>query len=209
MFAMSQDGDALIICDGGLASLVACALAAKRAESAGETPGSIAWFVPLGDETDELRRNAVRAIATLLGLSQGEPKGFTPTLAGETPAQRETRLLLEACASAMRAGLEVVSWAIQPGGSAADEWPELEGIAARMDRTLLCARLGSLDGEGEIRIETPLIDLTDRQIAEFAADLGVATETCWWWGGGSQRPTSEAQRFKPLLEAAGLAPTPA
>ena len=36
----------------------------------------------------------------------------------------------------------------------------------------------------ELRIETPLIDLTDRQLGELALDMGVPVELCWWWGPG-------------------------
>ncbi len=206
---MSQDGDVLIICDGGLSSLVACTQAAKKAETRSEPPTTIAWFVPTGDETDEARRNSMRAISTLLGLSFGESPVRAEAESPETPSQRETRLLLECAAQALAIGVQTVTWAIQPGGTEADEWPDLDDIAERMDRALFCARLALLDAgsdsASDIRILTPLIDFTDRQLAELAADLAVAVETCWWYSGAQHALASSKQRrWKPLLDGVGL-----
>ncbi len=205
---MSQDGVELIICDGGLPSLVACTLAAKRGETRGEPTTAIAWFVPTGDDTDDIRRNSVRAVSTLLGLSHGDAGVQSVDL---SPGQRETRMLLDASAHAIDTGVPTVIWAIHPGGSEPNDWPDLDAISTRMDRALMCARLASLDASdpstADIHIEVPLIDLTDRQLSELAADLGVAVETCWWWGGG-ESGAIEARRWKPLLEAAGLLAMP-
>lgn len=204
---MSQDGE-LIICDGGLAGLVACTIAAKRTETATETAEArpIAWFVPAGDQTDEARRNAVRAAATILDLGLAE--SVSPATS-EGPS--ESAMLLASAAEALRRGASTVTWAVHVGADEPDAWPDLDAIATRMDRALLCARLAGLDaGDAtEVRIETPLIDLTDRQLAELAADLGVAAETCWWWGSADPIADAQRRRFGPLLEAAGLTPVSA
>jgi 7-cyano-7-deazaguanine synthase in queuosine biosynthesis len=70
-------------------------------------------------------------------------------------------------------------------------WPvhcgaDLEAMDRALARARLVERLVNLDlpageeDEPPLRIETPLLDLSDRQIAELAADLDAPLDVCWW-----------------------------
>jgi len=200
MEPMSEEGGSLIISDGGLAGLVGATIASQ--ESA---PGTI-WLAPAGDDNDDARTNAVAVQASVLDLGVTHDD---PSHPGD-----ETTMLLSAARAALGAGLDRVIWAIHLGGHDPDAWPDLDELATRMDKALLCGRLASLEASTQIgvSIETPLIDLTDRQLADLAADLAAPIETCWWWSIGTAGlgPAGvEHDRFKPLLEQVGLTVEPA
>ncbi len=201
---MPETGAYIVICDGDLAGLVACALAAR--DDADEQ-GAIAWFVPPGDETDEARRRAVLAGASALGLEVLE----APTPRGASPGEVQTQMLLTCAHEAIRRRCNRIIWGVQIGGSTGDDWPDLDDLAARIDRALLCARLASLDapriGPGGVQIDTPIIDLTDRQLAELALDLGVPVECCWWMRDQSEAAQTVRNRWKGMLETISGSPT--
>jgi len=201
---MPESGPHIVICDGDLPGLVACALAARDHE--GEDP-SVAWFVPVGDATDEARRRSVLAGASALGLEVVE----APTPRAGSPAEIQTQMLLTCAHEAIRRRIARIIWGVHIGGAARDDWPDLDDLAAMIDRALLCARLASLDapriGPSGVRIETPIIDLTDRQLAELAQDLGVPVECCWWMRDESEAAQRVRNRWKGLLETVSGSPT--
>jgi hypothetical protein len=91
--------------------------------------------------------------------------------------------------------------------------PDLDTIATTTDRTLLVSRLASLDlwddpesQVPEIRIETPLIDLADEQIADMASDLAVPWSTVWWLEASGERARQARERWEPICERFGLMP---
>lgn len=193
----------MVITDAGLAGLVACALSLRSAESEGAQVAPSAWFAPVGDGHDDARRAALRVQAGVLSIDlAGE---CAPAPSADAPGRRENLVLLDACYHAIRLRIPRIVWGVQIGGEAPDDWPDLDDLATRLDRALLCARLASLDaprvGPGDVRIETPLIDLTDRQLAELAVDLAIPFESLWWWQ--SDRENPEAARWRDLLASAG------
>jgi len=108
----------------------------------------------------------------------------------DTPA-RPSLLLLEAAAQAAAHECPQVIWAAHCGS-------DLESMAAGADRARLAGRLARLDDPMAaslgLRIRTPLLDLSDSQIAELAVDLDAPEDLCWWRLAGAGIPgASEAQ----------------
>lgn len=165
----------IVISDGSLPALVAACLAAEEARE-GEAVGL--WAVrPLADDGGGAAERAVQAHAELLGaeiIDADDPSGVPPTPAGGAPTA--SGVLLHAATAAAAAGASRLIW---PEVAAGD----LERMAREADRALLISRLVGLDEAAPARfeIETPLLDLTDEQVAELALDLDAPVWRCWWW----------------------------
>ena len=87
---------------------------------------------------------------------------------------------------------------------------DLDRIAQAADRALLAGRLAGLDAtlhaSPGVQVETPLLDLTDGQLADLAMDMDVPLETCWWWGGDTGHDAQAHQaraRWRSSLAAVG------
>jgi hypothetical protein len=88
--------------------------------------------------------------------------------------------------------------------------PIVERVAAAIDAATLASRfastLGHLGGEAAPapRIETPLADLTDRQVADLADDFSLDFSACWWHRTGDEHPwaAAESARWHEALAAA-------
>jgi 7-cyano-7-deazaguanine synthase in queuosine biosynthesis len=95
----------------------------------------------------------------------------------------QTRMLLDAATLAIELGYKRVLWPIQ-ATNADDPSANLDQISTAIDRALLTARLATLDAQSqggvEVTIETPLVDLTDSQLSDLAADLNIPISSCWW-----------------------------
>jgi hypothetical protein len=199
---MDKGPGAAILTDAGLASLIACAAAAERGRI-----GAPALVLFAGTSGDDVRREAASRQAEMLGLPFASliVPGST-----RSRAEAETLALLAAGHEAARRGVSELIWPVQPGGAGPGDWPELDDLATCVDRALLVSRLVALDSEShqrpDFRISTPHVDLTDRQLADLAADLGVNPRACWWWDGGSELAVAEAARWTDLLRSYGLAP---
>lgn len=186
-------GRTLIIANGGLLSLIAMAAAreAVLAGAARDARRPVVMTPALEGPTAPARRNAVARQADLydlelldapvpgqaVGGSQAGPASAQP-LVGES----QSRLLMHAAYAAASRGLMSVVWPVRAGqGEAID----LEQAAKACDRAVLIARIAGLDadehGVASIRVQTPFLDLTDRQIADLALDLAVPANECWWW----------------------------
>lgn len=161
----------LVIVDGGLESLVASMLI--------EPPDSaVAWFVGGSPEEVELRRTAARIQADLLGLSElrepGADADFWTNLPG---GLGEAGLLLAALAESMRGDRSRVLWPKQVAG-------DLDSMLDAADRALLIQRVGLIEQQRtaspNLRIDMPLIDLNDQQVAELAVDLDAPLWSSWW-----------------------------
>ena len=168
---MSQiSGPVIVIDDGGVASLVVCCLCTD--------PARVVPLIASGQgENAPSRADAVRRRRELLGLA--EPITLTYPAADEPLPERvaATDLLLRAGREALRTGVNRVVWPIHSG-------TDLDEMERELERARLVERLVNLDApadhEAAVRIETPLLDLTDAQIAELAADLDAPLEVCWW-----------------------------
>jgi len=182
----------LLITDAGLASLILTAMASEQpaADSKQRTTLYPAWWTSQSDM--DLRIPAIdRAVemqADLLSLAVIRDQAGYPE---ETPVRgqqsslgvHQSRMLLDAATLAIQLGIKRVIWPIQASESE-DPAEQLDQIATAIDRALLTARLATLDAQDqggvEVSIETPVVDLTNQQLSDLAADLNVPITSCWW-----------------------------
>lgn len=182
----------LLITDAGLGSLVLSAMAAEQPNK-DATRLYPAWWTSQDDM--DIRIPAIdRAIemqADLLSLQLIRDRAGYPEEAGprSNPASlgtHQTRMLLDAATVAIELGLKRVIWPIRAAEPSDDsnEVANLDTIATAIDRALLAARLATLDaqehGGVEVIIETPIVDLTNHELSDLAADLNVPINACWW-----------------------------
>lgn len=192
----------VILSDGDLPALVACASAVEvGAGSADGTARPSVLAFPCAAGADAVRAAAIHAQADLLALT------LLPALSSPVESadgEGEVRDLLSATYGAARSGIDRVVW---PVTGALGDHLDLDRIAAGADRAVLIGRLVALDatrhGVPSIRIETPYLDLTDRQVADLAADLAVPLETVWWWDGDTLPAQRARLRWGEALEAVG------
>ncbi len=197
----------LILCDGGLTSLLAAAVARewqsvppkKGAKAAGRVVMMPRAHLPAS------RQRAAELQAELYGHELITAK--IETIGGETSAgEMRTRELLSAGYTAARLGCEVVVWPVQ---CVEHGEPNLDQIAKVADRAVLVSRLVALDadehGQAGMMIETPYVDFTDEQIADLAADMNVATTLCWWnqAGAGDAEAAAERERWEAAFGQVG------
>lgn len=197
--------DCVVLCDGSLAGLVALAIEAERADSApvvfaGDPLGSIS-----GADI-EAASVAVRAQAAVFNATVIEGA----FLMGGVKGAEQSRSLLAAAHVASAAGRRRLVWGVQFPFAGSE--PDLDLVAATVDRCLLVSRLASLDLWGdasasipEVRIETPLVDLADEQLADLATDLRVPWQTVWWLKATGARAGAERSRWTSICEDLGLA----
>lgn len=186
------DDPCLLISDAGLGSLVLAAMASEQS-CKDLTRIYPAWWT---SQTDmDIRIPAIdRAIqmqGDLLSLQviadhAGYPEDATPRSAQSSIGTHQTRMLLDAATLAMQLGLKRVVWPIRAIGPSRSENSEelIYHIGVAIDRALLTARLATLDaqehGGVEVTIETPIVDLTNHELSDLAADLNVPINACWW-----------------------------
>lgn len=209
----------MIIVDGDLPSIVACAAAreaflAWASESRlkpspdAPAPHPAAWIVPQLGTVGRQRMEAARAAAGAFVLEAINPADPLP--AATTPGEQLSQLLLRAAFVAATHGKDTVLWPFNtPGGDGVD----LDEVARAVDRSMLITRLASIDstehGKPAIRIDPPYADFSDRQLAELAVDLGVPVNLCWWWSSDLPDAAEPRDRWLSALTAAGWRPSPA
>ncbi len=196
-------GRSVVLSDGGLASLVAAAAEVEGTLATGDPSAPLPLLIEWPG-LDRAGSAAVRRQAEALGLMARElPESSTIESAGG----REAAALLQAAYLAMASGCGRVVWPVQCTTAAPDGECDLEREAIAVDRALLVSRLATLDagsfGLPELRVETPLVGMTDHQVAELALDLGVSVECCEWWDAGRR---AERERWMSALDAAGWIP---
>lgn len=185
----------LLITDAGLGSLVLSAMASEQPPADDQQRSMLypAWWTSQSDldlRIPALDR-AIQSQADLLSLSVIKDHAGYPEEDFEggqaSLGIHQTRMLLDAATLAIQMGIKRVLWPIQANVDyqhESESTHNLHQIAAAIDRSLLCARLATLDAQDhggvEVTIETPLVDLTNSQIADLAADLNVPINACWW-----------------------------
>ena len=205
-------GPVIVIDDGGVASLVAACL--------GEEPSRVTPFAAPGSGAAAASRvDAVKRRADLLGLGApiippGAGRPAAPPAEGRESGPsvfderaETTDLLLRGGREALRLGVRAIIWPVHCG-------IDLEAMERELDRVRLVERLVNLDappvsGPGEglepaVRVETPLLDLTDAQVAELARDLDAPLETAWWCRKDGPAPCGRCpgcRRWEAVLEA--------
>ena len=198
-----------------MTALLACGIAAAEfASDADADHPPLVWAPHLGPDSPTAHRDAIIRQASLLALELIETTIDPPP--GDAPVgMLESHLLLHAGHLAARHGCGQVVWPVQ-FASPTDDPPALERIAEAVDRALLASRVVTLDaghyGLTEIAIDAPFADLSDRQVAELAADMELPIETCWWWsalGAHGSGAGEERDRWTAALRAVGWVGLPA
>lgn len=185
------DDPCLIITDAGLPALILTAMLSEQQPSKDQQRSTLypAWWTSQTDMDIRIPAidKAVDMQADLLSLTvvrdlAGYPEEATDQ-SQTTLGIHQTRMLLDAATLAIKLGFKRVLWPIQIPETA-DDPQRLNEISTAIDRAILTARLATLDAQSqggvEVTIETPLVDLTDQQLAEIAADLNVPISSCWW-----------------------------
>lgn len=230
---MDRSERTLIIGDGGLASLLACAVAREAAVLTGLANPGVLWSGPARPEEAPQRSEAAERQAAAYGL-QLVVHTAPNSLFGASPAPFtglwDDRLLIEVASAAIEHGCDKVIWPVHHGGpgDSAGLGHDLDAISAAVDRALLITRLVGIDAgqhaRPAFRVETPYVDFTDRQLADLALDLDVPVETCWWWrreflardpqvaaapSAALDRDWAQWRRWWPVLKSVGWTPEPA
>ncbi len=220
-----MSGNAMVLNDGGLAALIALAIASEETVAAGaaaerrdaRAPSpSQSHFVAVvrgryWSRAAELQERAVQAQAQVFGIeiAGGQLPPIEPP-GDPSRGEAATQMLATAAYFALRSGCSRLIWPVHVDRRQGEE-VALELAAQACDRALLMSRLTLLDASDaevpEVTIETPLIDYEDEQLAELAVDLAIPAHTLWWWGLEDEAglAAAESQRWLPLLHTAGLA----
>lgn len=192
---MDAPSKTLILSDGGLSSLVACAVAKETAAIDGRPHAGTCvmpfWLLSAStSQARAAREKAARAQAEVFGYELWEP---LPLGASDLPGaldirEHETLSLVAAVQLAARKGCDSVLWPVQcagPMNDREDEGLDLDWIARAADKAVLVSRLVAVDADAHhkpgIKIETPYLDVTDHQLADLAAEMELPMRTCWWW----------------------------
>lgn len=205
----------LVIGDGDIGAIVASAAAADGALMAEPDAAKrrairpVLWTPVFRGETARARRWASRRQAELFEMELVEPAADEAASAPEGEWPRDTGELVQASITAVKLGCSTVVW---PTHSVHAESPDLDDVSRAVDRALLVARLISLDADHHgcpsFRIETPLVDLSDRMLADLVLDMDLPVRLCWWWhaemsSGGSGEFLRQHDRWTGVLEAVG------
>ncbi|MEQ8316895.1 MAG: hypothetical protein RIE77_13565 [Phycisphaerales bacterium] len=176
----------LVLCDGDLPGMVALSLTQDALGSAGSC-GVLA--APVAADHAEGVSARIRSLAESQAAECVDFPAVAP--AALTAGARRTRYLTEAVHHGMANGYGVLVCPWQAGAFDAekplgvDEVPTVDRLARELDRALLISRLVTLDasehGVGVFEVQTPLMDLSDAQVAELALDLDVPIWRAWWW----------------------------
>lgn len=219
----------LVLFDGDLPSVLAVAYAAEEAllparrsssrvirthagpdrrqpSDGGPAPAPMVCPAYFGLAEARERAAALGRVLDLFSLDRvaddTPPLSTRPDAAGED----QTRLLVHAGYLALSVGCDRVVWPAQCGEDLRTEAPTLERIAGAIDRALLVSRVIALDTPRAVdapEIETPFVDLSDRQIAEMVMDIEAPLSGCWWWGGSSPSALAARDRWGTLLRSLG------
>lgn len=230
-------GRTLVLSDGNLPSLLAAAIGREAIVSAGgRGPDPMMMFWGGTGPTTELRKKAMQLQAEAfqfeivrdgprLGSDSDraakKPAGFDTADQAPQDGEMESMSLFAAVSLAARKGCSNIIWPVQGFHPLEDpavheraddlRGLDLDLIARATDKAVLIGRLVSLDvhehGQVWVKVETPFVDLKDRQIADLAAEMEVPLHACWWWGTPVrfEPGVRERARWYRAFEAAGWA----
>jgi hypothetical protein len=186
----------VILSDGGVESLLACAMASEQQQLSGNDasillPGWWEWTEEIDLMISAVDPAIVRQ-AAVYGLDIFPQQSVYPpddphALGESSIGSIQSRILLEAAQIAIRSGIRKVVWPVRimrPENASVIEG-FVDQIAMAIDRGLLASRLASLDATQDtavdVVIETPFVDLSNDQMLDLAGDLAIPLETCWWY----------------------------
>lgn len=211
-----RGNDALIISDGGLASLVAAwreAMVVRRRMHPSRLPDIRAELRAVIRGTSQAG-SAILCIATPgssaahAAARQSELAGFARVSLGTSSncESLSSEALLRAARLAAERGLSRVVWPIQLGTGGGNL---MEHMTTAVERAAQVAQLAVLDlpragGPCTLSIETPLLDLADAALIELALDVDAPVPrplvdqpgfdagvgACWWCESGQAAGTA-------------------
>jgi hypothetical protein len=187
----------LLIDEGDLPSLAACAVAAD--------PQHLTVWHRAGDDPAAGRRRAAAAahaqawsVAQLVVGPAGDPGA--PELACPERLLTTARLV-QASIAACQLGCRRVIWPIACGH-------DPDAVVEAVDRAhTVAALIGPDAGREPVEIDLPLLDLTDVQVLEVADDAGAPLQAFWPCVEGSPEPCTRCEpcrRWRRAFEASGL-----
>jgi hypothetical protein len=174
---MERKSHLVVLNNGGIRSLVACALLL------GDEPAPRLTLVHIDDGRDArlARRNFMRKQSLALKISRvtelaiphlfGHGYGRAPD-GGPLGQLTRPQLLLAGIAEARYQQAEAVVWPVSVNGDTGQG-------ALVTEQAVLCEHLAQTEAESAPRIETPLAEMTDQQIVEVGAQLGVDFTLAW------------------------------
>ena len=196
-----SEASELVVVDGGMGSIVACAAARASTLSMGSDgrgPTRV-WLDrgPLLSDASGLDRlNEALGVEPLEQHPDPEVKRHD-----DRPA---SLMLLTATMRAADHDIARVVWPIHAGVGGRPSEMDLDLAARHVDTALLVTRLVALDSDrhgcASIRVETPYADFSDRQLAELALDLGAPFKMAPWWDDAT---SEEYRRWRGVFEAIG------
>ena len=123
-----------------------------------------------------------------------------PSRAKNDPPMLRPQILVAACAFAFELQASRIVWPAQANG--------LYSISAAINEQLVLVRhLAQFDDQSAITIDTPLLDMTDRQLIELGSQLSVPWHLAWSCVKSDTRSCGECpgcRRRKSGFEAAGI-----
>eukprot|EP00752_Nemacystus_decipiens_P014523 g12932.t1 len=211
---MERKSHLVVLHNGGIRSLVACALLLS------DDPAPRLTLVHIDDGRDArlTRRNFMRKQTLAMRITRvtelaiphlfGHGYGRAPD-GGPLGQLTRPQILLAGIAEARYQQAEAVVWPVSVNGDA------IQGAQAT-EQALLCEHLAQNEAENTPRIETPLAEMTDQQVIELGGQLGVDFSLAWSCSRPGETPCQacgacrrRAQAFEkagmidPLLEPAG------
>lgn len=197
-----------VLHNGGLRSLVACALLL----SDDPPPRLTLIHIDDGREARLTRRNFMRKQAQALGITRvteltvphlfGHGYGRAPD-GGPLGMLTRPQLLLAALAEARHQQAEAVVWPVSVGGDA-------QQGALATEQAILCEHLAETEAEHTPRIETPLVEMTDQQVIELGGQLGVDWKLAWTCARPGEQPCmacAGCRRRSQAFDKAGIVDT--
>lgn len=188
----------VILTDGGVESLLACAMASEQQQLSGNATNESSILLPAWwewtHEIDLMISAVDPAIVRQAGVygldifpnQSVYPPDDSQLLSECSIGSIQSRMLLEAAQIALRAGIRKVVWPVRVMRPETQQSIDdlVSQIGLSIDRAILASRLASLDASEstpvEVIIETPFVDLSNEQMTDLVGDLAIPLETCWW-----------------------------
>lgn len=205
---MKQTTHLVVMHNGGLRSLVACALLVS------DDPTPRLTLVHLDDGRDArlTRRQFMRKQAKAMGITRltelatphlyGHGYGRAPD-GGPLGLLTRPQLLLATLAEAKHQQAEAVIWPVSVNAD-----PKLGALAT--EQAVLCEHLAQTESEQSPRIETPLIEMTDQQVIELGGQLEVDWSLAWSCARPGEQPCRACggcRRRQQAFDKAGIVDT--
>jgi len=178
---MARPERTLILFDASIVSVLACAGVAEESARDDAAPrGTLMPFPP--SHAADRRVGAVLQRCAELFSMEVLASPAPDDQASRAPGEQESRDLLGAAYVGAKHSCTRIFW---PVSAAAGEGLDLDRIAEAHDRAILVSRLAALDaahhGVPGLRIDTPYLDLSDRQVADLAVDMDLPLDQSGWW----------------------------